>query len=468
MPECATPRHACHSNHSHFNYSRYWHEHARKADSTRPPRVYVYRLPPPYGDLDVARSSREDIFGSGKERVGNGWISDGAASASYYRISTGYAFAAMVQYRLHHSKVYRTFNPEEADLFLVPILTKPKTSSQLIKACAKLAAFGLDKLVKKLPYLTEATASRHVLLGSKEHTSFAWYNCTWFFNPSGLLARMIRIAYSSVQPAEFKVSDYATEMRMFYDDSGLRFPNLRSVPFPSSVHMDGASDASSDANTTAEQADAIANSLPWATHTRRKYRMLFIGGADHGDVDVRKKLLHDCQALREPRCKSLQWSRATGYSLLLAKREADFCLEPAGDSPFRKSLADSISLGCIPVLFHPMTDHANEWLWDDWKEAGRILVPRERYLRGEVDLHRLLISSMPPPALAHMKHVLSSNARKFTISFHDDPEDELHAILVGARRLAESLERIHQPEREQRWRPYRTNAPHFPLPKMPS
>ena len=60
---------------------------------------------------------------------------------------------------------------------------------------------------------------------------------------------------------------------------------------------------------------------------------------------------------------------------LNVKQESDFCLEAAGDTPYRKSLADSIGMGCIPMLFHPMTDNANEVLWHDWKESARVLVP---------------------------------------------------------------------------------------------
>ena len=41
--------------------------------------------------------------------------------------------------------------------------------------------------------------------------------------------------------------------------------------------------------------------------------------------------------------------------LALAAR-ATFCLEPEGDSPFRKSLSDSIGFGCIPVLFSNLTE----------------------------------------------------------------------------------------------------------------
>ena len=120
------------------------------------------------------------------------------------------------------------------------------------------------------------------------------------------------------------------------------------------------------------------------------------------------------------------------------KRSSTFCIEPPGYSSPRKSAIDSILLGCIPVLFHPMTDNANEWLWATWKHSGRLLVDRAAFLRGEVNLHRLL-SSAPPPLVQRMKATVRRHARVFTISMQDDPGDSIHAILVGASRLAADL-----------------------------
>ena len=73
------------------------------------------------------------------------------------------------------------------------------------------------------------------------------------------------------------------------------------------------------------------------------------------------------------------------------KMQATFCLEPAGDSPYRRSLSDSIALGCIPVLFNRATDHTSRLLWDaSWHAASRVLVSRERFLSGAIDIVELL------------------------------------------------------------------------------
>lgn len=126
----------------------------------------------------------------------------------------------------------------------------------------------------------------------------------------------------------------------------------------------------------------------------------------------------------------------------MIKRECDFCLEPAGDTPYRKSLADSIAFGCIPILFHPMTDNANGWLWDGWREAGRVLVPRDDFLAGRITL-RALLETLPSSLREHMKATVSTYARRFQVSLGDDPNgvgDEVHAIVTRAAEFAQEQE----------------------------
>merc|ERR550532_1793877 len=119
--------------------------------------------------------------------------------------------------------------------------------------------------------------------------------------------------------------------------------------------------------------------------------MLFIGDDSHGDVEVRKKITEQCNSYNDTNI-----CLATKFSLekLFLKKNAVFCLEPAGDSPSRRSIADSISFGCIPVFFSGATDYFYELNWIGWRELSRILVPRNDYIAGDIDLKELF-SSMP-------------------------------------------------------------------------
>ena len=49
---------------------------------------------------------------------------------------------------------------------------------------------------------------------------------------------------------------------------------------------------------------------------------------------------------------------------------ATFCLQPPGDSPSRKSIVDSIVLGCIPVLFAHFQPMLWPWHIGDWRDVS--------------------------------------------------------------------------------------------------
>lgn len=206
--------------------------------------------------------------------------------------------------------------------------------------------------------------------------------------------------------------DHVNRCCDIFEDPHGEFPNTFSVPFPSSVH---ARDSDTGPFTR----------FPWDNGQPRRLSASFVG-TTHGDVHVRHRLQSQCE-LMGSRCDFRGF--AYGSSLRL-KHESDFCLEAAGHTPFRKSLADSVGMGCIPMLFHPMTDNANDLLWADWKEAARVVVPRDKFISGQIDLP-CLIDSVPQDLLSLMKQTLSKNARSFQISMHDDDADQVHRILVG-------------------------------------
>ena len=85
--------------------------------------------------------------------------------------------------------------------------------------------------------------------------------------------------------------------------------------------------------------------------------MLFMGGNNQqtgfnqrksGDWQVREAIRKSCAAVKNA---SLCDNRLFNVANLALKQQSIFCLEPAGDTPSRKSIVDSITLGCIPVTF---------------------------------------------------------------------------------------------------------------------
>jgi len=151
---------------------------------------------------------------------------------------------------------------------------------------------------------------------------------------------------------------------------------------------------------------------------------------------VRKRIVRMCKSYKDSRaCRASGWKPA----LATAKAKSIFCLEPAGDSPWRKSLSDSITFGCIPVLFSDLTDDVAPWFWQDWKARARVLVPRDEFVAGHIDLKKLL-QSMPSRLLELMQTTLRDNARRFQYSVDDDQEDGVRVILDNLHREAVDME----------------------------
>ncbi|GAA0148243.1 glycosyltransferase [Lithospermum erythrorhizon] len=91
----------------------------------------------------------------------------------------------------------------------------------------------------------------------------------------------------------------------------------------------------------------------------RKNLVSFAGGARPDAPDnVRNVLINQCSAASNGNCKFLNCSsggcdqQETITELFM---ESEFCMQPPGDSPTRKSVFDSLISGCIPVLFDPFT-----------------------------------------------------------------------------------------------------------------
>ena len=302
---------------------------------------------------------------------------------------------AMFYWRLLHSTIYRTTKPSEADLFFVPILTRPKLQSELTRACNSLAPRAAE-LPRHLPHLTPANAHRHLILLSKEHSTAVAANCTgWFYKPTGLASRFIRVAYSHAQPEALRWSAYwQPPDEYLYEDPHGDFPHLFSVPFPSSVHArlphardghagdgyaqpaaaigdagGGGSGGGRGGSGGSESSRSGHGAFSWDTSLPRKYSAIFIGSSMHGDVEVRERLASQClqmnrsasaegrpaegqtagggaalgpaasgaaESMKQKGCLFLKATLTSGSDgkQLPIKRQADFCLEPAGGKPF--------------------------------------------------------------------------------------------------------------------------------------
>lgn len=165
--------------------------------------------------------------------------------------------------------------------------------------------------------------------------------------------------------------------------------------------------------------------------------MSFLGKGRHGDLPVRQKIVEQCKTYDDNTiCYRNKWTDTEG---IVGKGRARFCLEPAGDDPWRKSLSDSIVFGCIPVLFSELSDDFAPWFWQDWKARARIVVPRDEFVQENIDL-KALLESIPDDVYDLMQTTLKEKSRQFQYSLDDDPEDAIGVLLRNVHQKALSLE----------------------------
>ncbi|KAF3791239.1 Xyloglucan-specific galacturonosyltransferase [Nymphaea thermarum] len=71
--------------------------------------------------------------------------------------------------------------------------------------------------------------------------------------------------------------------------------------------------------------------------------------------------------------------------------ESEFCLQPPGDSPTRKSFFDSLVYGCIPVVFDPFTAHFQyPWHLPEDCRKYSVSIDQELVKQGKVDVMNVL------------------------------------------------------------------------------
>ncbi|KAI3845240.1 hypothetical protein MKW98_009306 [Papaver atlanticum] len=92
----------------------------------------------------------------------------------------------------------------------------------------------------------------------------------------------------------------------------------------------------------------------------RRSLISFAGAARPGAPDnIRSTLIKQCTSVADEGICRFHNCVSGGCdqpeSLIELFMESEFCLQPPGDSPTRKSVFDSLISGCIPVLFDPFT-----------------------------------------------------------------------------------------------------------------
>lgn len=123
--------------------------------------------------------------------------------------------------------------------------------------------------------------------------------------------------------------------------------------------------------------------------SNRKNLVSFAGAARPEARDNIRSLLID-QCGNDQKCHFLNCSSGKcdePESLIELFVESEFCLQPPGDSPTRKSVFDSLLSGCIPVLFDPFTAYY-QYPWHLPEDYGKysVFIDKKEVRQGNLNV----------------------------------------------------------------------------------
>lgn len=186
----------------------------------------------------------------------------------------------------------------------------------------------------------------------------------------------------------------------------------QAVPYPTSFHP----------ATPARLANWVAR----ARRSPRRTLMLFAGGGGSSPAaNIRYSIRAQCEN-RTDLCDLVDCSggaceREPGRYLRPMLR-AQFCLQPPGDTPTRRSTFDAILAGCIPVFFEEMSAR-RQYGWHlppaDYLEFS-VLIPKEDVVFNGVSIAGVL-SAIPPEKVRRMRERVLELVPRVTYRRHGAP-----------------------------------------------
>ncbi|KAK1303532.1 hypothetical protein QJS10_CPB11g01933 [Acorus calamus] len=116
----------------------------------------------------------------------------------------------------------------------------------------------------------------------------------------------------------------------------------------------------------------------------------FVGAArPDAEESIRSALIEQCES-SSGECRFLDCGTgacANPEAVIGVFKESEFCMQPPGDSPTRRSVFDGLISGCIPVLFDPFTAYY-QYPWHLPEERGlySVFVDKEEVREGKVNV----------------------------------------------------------------------------------
>lgn len=273
-----------------------------------------------------------------------------------------------------------TEDPNKASVFIVPVLSPEersptesewKNGGTKIKTVSESTKEVLDKLCPTLPYIELKYANKgpHVFISDR------------FFSLEGFCQGHAQFT-PNFTFSHIWVSNTIGQL---------------SIAYPSAVNVN-------NKNTPP----------PWIQHQQRKYLMAY-GASSEGSFrskKIRAKIESQCKSSTQ--CKHINLGQYVDSNVLLKsyynKFKSTFCIEPSGYGPERKSMMDSLLLGCIPVIISDQ--FVINKVWKDnwwWYKNASIQIRENLILTNRLNIHKYL-AKISEVEIYNMRKIIAQNA----------------------------------------------------------
>ncbi|XP_067669692.1 uncharacterized protein [Haliotis asinina] len=315
--------------------------HTIKSTQKTTPKVYIYPLPPKF-NYDIENCISPSISRTGRLyncfNFSNTGFGDFMYEKGDMRVhnTNQFSLEVVMHHQLAHSR-YRTYNPNEADVFYIPSYLGVMFFCRRLSMNVSSLTTELFDTLNIWPYLKQGKPHFAALAKIEREQCSRRY--PYLKNP-----HCRNVTYLAIEKEA---------MASWRSQVGLQNQRLIVVPYPSYVHRNTLYTYSQAINSPGLDKRKIFLFLAASTRRSNGFRALLLDQFENKIRDMSKaKYLKNATTLPEQLMLVTQECSETHLNITVEWMEnAVFCLQPHGDSPTRKSFYDSIQSGCIPVIF---------------------------------------------------------------------------------------------------------------------
>eukprot|EP00971_Amphidinium_carterae_P023085 455423-Amphidinium_carterae.1 len=350
-------------------------------------------------------------------------------------------YAAIRQFyrRLTVSRRCYTEDPEQAELFFIPIFVSSLVHERaLIQAVKERCVGKADELVRALKYLTWETAHKHVIGIGRMSTWWFTETCLAGHDVGGqngvtkseaLLRAVPLLGQERIWPEGMRYEFEEVHLNRGTDENldvlsknwcctGVRCNNVHPLPYNPSFTWNVELQ-----QLAAKSASVVNQTWVPSNHVRDIFLLYFASLTAHGDVQVRERIHQLCKFAKNFTVPGFSSALTCRFSWTqesaLLKLRARYCLEAVGDTVGRKSITDDYASGCIPVFVGAAMLVPYPEFWRGWHDAAFIIISRSHVLErtydksGHLSLLLAELQGVEDTLRARIEHNMAKYGQRF-------------------------------------------------------